>query len=40
LVQVEAKIYGTDVNGTIVVVTDGKTYSVQPERVQAPAATG
>jgi beta-lactamase superfamily II metal-dependent hydrolase len=34
-----AEIYGTDINGTIVVVTDGKTYSVQPERVQTPAAT-
>jgi beta-lactamase superfamily II metal-dependent hydrolase len=35
-----AEIYGTDINGTIVVITDGKTYSVQPERVQTPAATG
>jgi beta-lactamase superfamily II metal-dependent hydrolase len=34
------EIYGTDVNGTIVVVTDGRTYSVQPERGQALAATG
>jgi competence protein ComEC len=28
------EIYGTDINGTIVVATDGKTYSVQPERGQ------
>jgi beta-lactamase superfamily II metal-dependent hydrolase len=32
------EIYGTDINGTIVVATDGKTYSVQPERGQALAA--
>lgn len=32
------EIYGTDINGAIVVITDGKTYSVQPERGQARAA--
>jgi competence protein ComEC len=30
-----AKIYGTDVNGTIDISTNGKTYIVQPERGQA-----
>lgn len=29
---VGAQVYGTDVNGTIVVRTDGKTYEVLPER--------
>ena len=27
-----AKIYGTDINGTIIVTTDGKTYLVNTER--------
>jgi beta-lactamase superfamily II metal-dependent hydrolase len=34
--QIGAKIYGTDINGTIVVSTDGKTYSLQPERQVEP----
>jgi len=29
LAQIGAKIYGTDVNGTIIVTTDGTTYTVQ-----------
>jgi len=33
LEEIGAKIYGTDVNGTIVVVTDGITYTVQIERI-------
>jgi len=30
--QIGAKIYGTDVNGTIITTTDGRTYSVATER--------
>ena len=29
LTQIGAKIYGTDVNGTIMITTDGETYTVQ-----------
>lgn len=32
LLQVGADVYGTDMNGTITVLTDGKTYSVKTER--------
>lgn len=32
LLQVGAEIYGTDINGTITVTTNGKTYTVIPER--------
>jgi len=32
LEEIGAEIYGTDVNGTIVVVTDGITYAVQTEK--------
>jgi competence protein ComEC len=35
LSQIGAKIYGTDVHGTIVVTTDGQTYDLQLEK-QAP----
>lgn len=35
LQNIGAAIYGTDVNGTIDVKTDGETYTVQPERGQA-----
>ena len=31
-----AKIYGTDVYGTIVITTDGQRYEVQPEKQQPP----
>ncbi|MGI2328672.1 MBL fold metallo-hydrolase [Planococcus sp. YIM B11945] len=34
-----ANVFGTDVNGTIIVETDGKTYSVSPER-QGTAVEG
>ncbi len=30
--QMGVQIYGTDVNSTVVVVTDGQTYEVQPQR--------
>ncbi len=39
LSQIEARIYGTDINGTIKVITDGKTYSVQPSRGRAVSVT-
>jgi competence protein ComEC len=32
LTQIGAKIYGTDVNGTIVVTTDGERFSIQTEK--------
>jgi competence protein ComEC len=32
LLQVGAEIYGTDINGTITVLTDGKTYTIKTER--------
>jgi len=35
LTDIGAKIYGTDIHGTIVVITDGKTYTLQLEK-QAP----
>jgi competence protein ComEC len=39
LSSVGAKIYGTDIDGTIIVITDGKDYTVEPEKqgqVQVP----
>lgn len=33
-----AKVYGTDVNGTIVVVTDGETYGVNTNKQASPRA--
>ena len=30
--QIGARIYGTDVNGTIIVTTDGQTYLINTER--------
>ena len=33
-----AKIYGTDICGTLIVSTDGKSYSIQTERQYAPHA--
>jgi beta-lactamase superfamily II metal-dependent hydrolase len=38
LAAVGAKVYGTDVNGTITVTTDGKTYTVTTEREGVPVA--
>ena len=38
LTNLNAKIYGTDVHGTIVITTDGQSYQVQPEK-QAPLVT-
>ena len=32
LSEIGATIYGTDINGTIVLTTDGETYNVQTER--------
>lgn len=32
LLEVGAEIYGTDVNGTIIVITEGKSYTLQLER--------
>lgn len=32
LTKIGAKIYGTDVNGTVVVSTDGNSFSTRPER--------
>jgi len=32
LAQIGAKVYGTDVNGAIIVSTDGRTFVVQTER--------
>jgi competence protein ComEC len=32
LLQVGADVYGTDINGTISVMTDGKTYTIKTER--------
>ncbi|MFC2059507.1 hypothetical protein ACFLTZ_00215 [Chloroflexota bacterium] len=29
---ISAKLYGTDINGTIIARTDGRTYSVSKER--------
>jgi beta-lactamase superfamily II metal-dependent hydrolase len=42
LYQIGAKVYGTDVNGTIKIETDGKTYTVQPSKGTAnmPKAVG
>lgn len=37
LAQVGAKVYGTDVNGTVVVSTDGTSHQVQSERGDARA---
>lgn len=34
--NIEAEVYGTDVNGTVIVETDGKTYSVLTERQGVP----
>ena len=33
-----AEIYGTDIHGTVIVTTDGKSYSVQLEKEAAPRA--
>lgn len=38
LAAVNAKVYGTDVNGTITVTTDGKTYTLTIEREGVPVA--
>ncbi len=41
LSEVGAEIYGTDINGTIIVTTDGQSYSVVPEEegaISAPQA--
>jgi competence protein ComEC len=38
LAAVKAKVYGTDVNGTITVTTDGKTYTLTIEREGVPVA--
>ncbi len=38
LTQVGAKIYGTDVNGTIVVTSDGQSFSVTPSRIPGERA--
>ena len=35
LADVGAKVYGTDVNGTVVVTSDGSTYQVQAEKGEA-----
>ena len=32
LADAGARVYGTDVNGTVVVTSDGSTYKVQPEK--------
>ncbi len=37
--DVGAKIYGTDVCGTVLVSTDGRTYEVLPSRTAAPIAS-
>ena len=39
LLAASVEVYGTDVHGTVTVVTDGKTYRVSPERkpdIRAP----
>lgn len=30
--KIGAKIFGTDISGTIIIITDGKTYSIQTEK--------
>jgi len=32
LEEIGVKVYGTDVNGSIVITTDGKSYSIETER--------
>lgn len=38
LVEIGADIYGTDIHGTIVVTSDGKSFSIQLEKQAAPRA--
>jgi len=38
LTEVGAEIYGTDTCGTVIVTSDGKSFSVQPEKQCAPPA--
>jgi beta-lactamase superfamily II metal-dependent hydrolase len=38
LAQIGAKVYGTDINGTVKIETDGKNYTVQVERQGTPKA--
>jgi beta-lactamase superfamily II metal-dependent hydrolase len=38
LAQIGAKVYGTDVNGTVKIETDGKNYTVQVEKQGTPKA--
>jgi competence protein ComEC len=39
LAEVGATVYGTDVNGTVVVTTDGTTYKVETSKERQPRAT-
>lgn len=39
LTQAGAMIYGTDINGTIIVTTDGEAYTLQPGKQAAPHAS-